>query len=330
MLWDTGVAGAAQSHTGNAGLTRVRADRRMDGDSSCLLPSSGIISHPRGPGWWGRTAATQPRAIGEGGGAQGTPRVSLPGPGGTCPAGACARPPVPPSCARRPCPARSCTAGATLSPLPQPNTPHHPAPRPCSVATPVQRCKGPREAVIGGRILPLQPSGDICGRDLLLLWPLASLMLSRLRPPNHPDQGSGAVLCPLSRGSTGAGVRVAPGTCPWPPAVCRAPVPAPMGTSCTIRTSRTAGIAEHPLCSHPLPPCPRPIQAEDNPWWMTPWPQCVGTPQPRQSLTSPPAAAAGTPQTLRGTCHWAEWPPWCPWGVPWAPPRPPAGSSGLP
>lgn len=101
------------------------------------------------------------------------------------------------------------------------------------------------------------------------------------------------MLCPLSCGSMGAGVRVAPGTCPWSPAACRTPVPAPMGTSCTIGTSHTAGIAEHPLCSHPLPPCPRPIQAGDNPWWVTPWSQCMGDP-----------TAPAKPYFSSSSCRW--------------------------
>lgn len=252
-------------------------------------------------------------------------------------------------------------AGVTPSPpcLTEPPPTAHPQHRPGSSAA-ARRCqpwpgreeKGMQRSAGGlrwgrgvrGHILPLQPQppaemlreGAHCGHWLscsllghqvpaapgLRKWDLNAIPCWPLVIPQLHGCWVGTRHPPLWATDTWG--------CLFSPAVYQAAALAPMGTSGAAGRDAEG----HPLCPCPLPrlppsPLPNPGTAHGG---QGPGPGAWGTPmtsQPRQSLTSPPAAAAGTPQTPRGPCRWAAWPPCHPWGAPWAaPPRAPESSSG--
>lgn len=187
LLWDTwgwGGLGAQQLPSPMLGLLDRRVRRRTGRTETaavcCPLQESPPILWDRGGGGW-----LPPSSGVLGAGGSGYPCVSVPGPGDTCPAGACAQSPALPSCVQRLCPARSCVMGDVLSPLPQLSP--HTAPQP-GVAAPVQRSKG---AVVHVRLQLGVPWQGLCPAPYLVVTAvvggLAPPMASLTPSPNHPD-----------------------------------------------------------------------------------------------------------------------------------------------
>lgn len=287
-----GGVGDARGTLALPGSTFGRLDGHVDGqDGWRQRPFAALFRNPlpsRGRpgsclawgcpgGWrsWGKTPEVPPQA-----------GWSLPGPGGTCPAGASVQWPVLPSSARRPCPAPSCSSGhphchPPTSPSPLPELPPTPGIAPvlwqqhgCASPGLGQEKKGVQMSTRrlqwgpGGRghILPLQPQQG-CSAKVPVGGTCSSCGLSAPRcwatgSPQHPDPGRwdrNAIPCwPLSSlSSTGAGLA---------PDTHRSKALTPRGAPCHLRCTeplslpRASTHRDLPSCTkgHPLCPCPLP------------------------------------------------------------------------